>query len=230
MRTVFGRRCRMWGEMITLGRNRDSSRSHYARRSARAGPGPAFSCSPSLPRQPLARNLRAAVELRPGLQAPKLKHFCRPDTQRAASALARPAPPAPRSPLLAQRSSCCEMVGISRATRAHAFTRTHARTQTRIPPPTPPARVHEPGRFPFVLAWQNGHSCLRSPLPSPLSFRAPLASPTVSLSATLIAPSLFPPGRRWGRGDAPRALRVLETARTAGLASGLRPVCFPFAP
>lgn len=44
--TVLGRRCRVWGEMITLKRNRDASRSHYAHRFARAGPGLAFSGSP----------------------------------------------------------------------------------------------------------------------------------------------------------------------------------------
>lgn len=120
-------------------------------------------------------------------------------------------------------------------TRAHMDIHLHTRT-TRIPPPMPPAHVREPGRF----------FCARFAGPALLLLVFSFLSFISSSFATFL---LDPPGWllplcpggalaysvREERGPWSCALHAQRgpssgAVGTKGLASGLRPVCFPFAP
>lgn len=113
-------------------------------------------------------------------------------------------------------SLCSGTWNATHSLRSHSYA--HTLTH-RFPPPTPPSYVYKPGRFPFVIfcgplvLLSRGH--FPPGFPWPASF--------------LFCPSVLaePWERRGSRGGVTTRAELWEMAGTAGLASGLRPVCFP---
>lgn len=224
--------------MITLERNHDSLRSHYSCRSARAGSGPAFSNSRLLanhslvicgPQWSCARGCSPPVKALLQLGHPE---SCLRARQAGTSCS--------HSPLSAQPWAA-EMDVISRTSCARTHTCTHGHTLAHTHnahSPSNAARTRARAwTFPFCARFAGPELLLLV-----FSFLSFIAS---SFASFLLDPPgwllpLCPGGAlayssREEPGPQRCALHAQRgpssgTAGTKGLASGLRPVCFPFAP
>lgn len=168
--------------------------------------------------------------------SPQIKALLQPG--RLASCLrARKAGTTAGAPLSPPRRPASEMDVSSRTSCAHTHVHAHACPLSRRP--------HTRTSLDVCLLCSLCRTCL--PFPDPdfllslfhLLFLRPCLLGPLGLAPSPPAPlppaspAASPPGRRGGRGDAPCAWSqgpVLRAAGPAGLASGLRPVCFPFAP